>query len=66
MKYKTVYSFDVFAEVTKGRTIWMLDRKRYLVLCVNEMSMGDFADITKSAEPEQLEFWYEVKEEKDA
>lgn len=63
-KYVKIFTFDAMEKISEGKTVYVVDRKRREVFCVNEMTMGDFAEMVNAkGDSGRLDFWYENEEE---
>ena len=61
MEYVTIYSFQAMGKIEAGETVYMLDRERHAVFCVNDLSVYEFIAVLKadSDNSARFEFWYE-------
>ena len=68
VKYNSVYSFQVQSMIEEGKTVYMLDRERHAVFCVNDLSVYEFITVLKADSGEhcsRFDFWYEKEVEAD-
>lgn len=63
MKYKNIYSFEVFMYITDGKTVCALDRAEKTTYVVNEMTVCDAVSLIKNADEDEDRFAFWVEEE---
>ena len=57
-KYTGIYEFQVIAKVIDGKSVYMLDRKRRNIECVNGMTLNNIAEVLKEENKNgRFEFW---------
>ena len=58
-KYVKVYSFELIKRIEEGKKVYMLDRSRSEVGCVNGMSVGEFVNLRSDLDEDgRYDFWY--------
>lgn len=58
-KYVKVYSFEAMDKVAEGKAVYMLDKKRLEVSCVNGLSVSKFAEVMNAKDATgRYDFWY--------
>jgi hypothetical protein len=67
-KYVTIYSFQAMNKIEVGETVYMLDRDRHAVFCVNDLSVYEFMAVLKAdaENSERFEFWHEQEVDENA
>lgn len=63
MKYKNIYSFEVFMYITDGKTVCALDRAEKTTYVVNEMTVCDAVSLINNADKDEDRFAFWVEEE---
>ena len=63
--YKIVYPFEVIEKMKNAEEVYMLDREKLAVECVENMEVGALASVLSKAEkePNRFEFWVRYKED---
>ena len=67
-EYVTIFSFQAMSEIEAGETVYMLDRERRAVFCVNDLSVYEFMAVLKADNEDsaRFEFWYEAEVKENA
>jgi hypothetical protein len=59
MKYIQVYSFEAMDMVGIGEKVYLLDRQKCTVTCVNDMTVRELAEVCRENKADgRFEFWY--------
>ena len=69
VKYEPIFSFQAQNMIEEGKTVYMLDRERHAVFCVNDLSVYEFITVLKADSSEycsRFDFWYEKEVEENA
>lgn len=65
-EYVTTYPWMLRPAMKLGKTVYMLDRETRLVVCVNDMPVGQFMEIEGLGDDQnRYEFWYEEEVKQD-
>lgn len=59
MKYKIIYSFEVFDKIGEGKQVYVLDRQNKSVTLINEMDANSAVKIVYTEKSNRFEFWIE-------
>lgn len=64
-KYKSVYTFNLFDTIRKGKKVYALDKRLVETFSVHTMEVEDFATLLDRAEKdkERYDFWTIIEEE---
>ncbi len=67
MRFKEVYHFLVWDEITNGNTVYGLDKAEKKVFVCNDVSVESFVRILEETggNNNRYEFWMEIKESED-
>ena len=59
--YKSIYGWEVLEKIREGKKVYVLDREDKSVVCVNDVSVKDLAqiEIYGKESKNRFEFWIE-------